>query len=336
MGSRPAEDFTGRVYGSWKVLKTNGHTNKFCECECLRCGTVKDVFKGALKAGQTNCCRKCANKDRERNRTPGETHGNNIIVDGVKHFLKSGELRFLCRCAKCGSERLVANKIIEKGSQCRACYDAERAQRSPKTTLVGRKFGMVTVVREVSILNAKGNPVWRWECLCECGEIALISDYELLKGEDRFLTCGKRSHRRKKDKCRQWRGVGEISGSKWRSIQNCARRRGGRSIELTVTLQYIWDLFVAQNRRCAYSNRPLEFPERNGAKATASLDRIDSSKGYIPGNVQWVHKDVNTLKMDLSEADFIALCDEISVHCRKRHQGELSQIGAVVTESVSA
>ena len=33
---------------------------------------------------------------------------------------------------------------------------------------------------------------------------------------------------------------------------------------------------------------------------TASLDRIDSSKGYQPGNVWWVHKRVNRLKNDFS------------------------------------
>lgn len=41
---------------------------------------------------------------------------------------------------------------------------------------------------------------------------------------------------------------------------------------------------------------------------TASLDRIDSSKGYIPGNVQWVHKDVNKMKLALSEKRLLELC----------------------------
>ena len=38
---------------------------------------------------------------------------------------------------------------------------------------------------------------------------------------------------------------------------------------------------------------------------TASLDRIDSKLGYILGNIQWVHKQINEMKMDLAEVDFL-------------------------------
>ena len=41
---------------------------------------------------------------------------------------------------------------------------------------------------------------------------------------------------------------------------------------------------------------------------TASLDRIDSSKGYIKGNVQWVHKEFNKMKLDLLDKEFIDIC----------------------------
>ena len=42
---------------------------------------------------------------------------------------------------------------------------------------------------------------------------------------------------------------------------------------------------------------------------TASLDRIDSSKGYIEGNVQWVHKRVNLMKGNMSTENFIEWCN---------------------------
>jgi len=41
---------------------------------------------------------------------------------------------------------------------------------------------------------------------------------------------------------------------------------------------------------------------------TASLDRIDSSKGYIEGNVQWVHKMVNMSKQQYTQEEFINMC----------------------------
>mgnify|MGYP007044016634 CR=1 FL=1 len=52
--------------------------------------------------------------------------------------------------------------------------------------------------------------------------------------------------------------------------------------------------------------------ERKLGINTASLDRIDSSKGYIEGNVQWVHKDINWMKQDFNEEYFIFLCSEIT------------------------
>ena len=43
-------------------------------------------------------------------------------------------------------------------------------------------------------------------------------------------------------------------------------------------------------------------------KTTASLDRIDSNKGYVEGNVQWVHVDVNYMKLDYDQDYYINIC----------------------------
>ena len=45
---------------------------------------------------------------------------------------------------------------------------------------------------------------------------------------------------------------------------------------------------------------------------TASLDRIDSSLGYVKNNVQWVHKDINKMKQELNENYFKNLCKIIA------------------------
>ncbi len=64
---------------------------------------------------------------------------------------------------------------------------------------------------------------------------------------------------------------------------------------------------------CPLSGLPVIFPQKdNDKKATASLDRIDSLKGYIRGNVQWVHKDVNRMKWNLSSARFIEIANRIA------------------------
>jgi hypothetical protein len=49
--------------------------------------------------------------------------------------------------------------------------------------------------------------------------------------------------------------------------------------------------------------------------STASIDRIDSSKGYILGNIQWVHKDVNFMKRTYSQEYFVKMCKLITENC---------------------
>jgi hypothetical protein len=45
---------------------------------------------------------------------------------------------------------------------------------------------------------------------------------------------------------------------------------------------------------------------------TASLDRIDSSKGYVIDNVQWLHRDINMMKQRFSQEYFINICKHIA------------------------
>lgn len=42
--------------------------------------------------------------------------------------------------------------------------------------------------------------------------------------------------------------------------------------------------------------------------STASLDRKDSTKGYVPGNTQWVHLVINDMKSDFSQQEFVDWC----------------------------
>lgn len=52
-------------------------------------------------------------------------------------------------------------------------------------------------------------------------------------------------------------------------------------------------------------------------KGTASLDRIDSSKGYEPSNIQWVHKMVNMCKNRYSIKQFVDMCRAIVARIKK-------------------
>lgn len=43
-----------------------------------------------------------------------------------------------------------------------------------------------------------------------------------------------------------------------------------------------------------------------------SIDRIDSSEGYLKGNVQLLHKDVNMAKQQYSQDYFVEMCKAVA------------------------
>lgn len=111
----------------------------------------------------------------------------------------------------------------------------------------------------------------------------------------------------------RWKGCGKLSGRYFNVLKNRAKRLNR---EFNLTVEYLWELFIKQNMKCALSDEPIDFPNTTTnltfSQQTASLDRIDSTKGYIIGNVQWVHKDINSMKMDLQQEEFIKRCQQVS------------------------
>lgn len=99
---------------------------------------------------------------------------------------------------------------------------------------------------------------------------------------------------------------------------NLTRGAKDRNLEVTITINDIWNLFIQQSKRCALTGWDVEFVRRKAA-TTASVDRIDSSKGYTLDNIQIVHKKVNKLKMDFSENDFFAMCKAIANNIKHKN-----------------
>lgn len=84
-----------------------------------------------------------------------------------------------------------------------------------------------------------------------------------------------------------------------------ARRRGHCSI----TIDDLCRLWESQNGRCAITGWQMTMRLADGVVATnASIDRINSEKGYILGNVQIVCRSVNIAKHDLTMDEFLKLC----------------------------
>lgn len=111
-----------------------------------------------------------------------------------------------------------------------------------------------------------------------------------------------------------WKGHGRIGHNFWnQSVLRNLKSRGERRKELgvSISIEYAWSVFVKQEEKCALSGVELVLSSST-KENTASIDRIDSNIGYHEGNIQWVHKDINTMKMALNQEYFIELCKKIA------------------------
>lgn len=173
-----------------------------------------------------------------------------------------------------------------------------------KIDLTGKRFNNLTVIEEVE--KSRSGRV-TWLCKCDCGNTCYLTSHHLTRTKGAVKSCGCLQITTG-SKHVQWKGHGDISGNFWSSrIQRSEKKRA--KIECSITIEYAWELFLKQDRKCALTGLPLKFPTSGSDRSgNISMDRIDSSKGYIEGNVQWVHKDINKMKNSYSQEYFIKMC----------------------------
>lgn len=166
---------------------------------------------------------------------------------------------------------------------------------------IGSRNGAIVIIDFIKSSNENGKNS-KFKIKCDCGNENIIWASNFL----RTSTCGKcDSYCGNKHK--SFKGYQEIHKKTWYNIQKGANKR---NINFDIKIEDAWDLFIKQDRKCAISGQPIQFPKKIGDdKATASLDRINSSKPYTIDNVQWVHKDMNEFKWDKTPEELIKCCE---------------------------
>lgn len=179
--------------------------------------------------------------------------------------------------------------------------------------LAGQKFHHLTVLERASI-NRSGQATWL--CECECGTKKVLSGDHLTRKKSPVKSCGCQAIK-SGPRHSQWKGCGDISGNWFYNHVLRERKQGDRTrVPVELTVEQAWDLFLKQGRRCALSGLELTIGLRHEYN-DASIDRIDSSKGYVLENVQWVHKHVNFMKRTYSQDYFIRMCKAVAEHNNK-------------------
>jgi hypothetical protein len=169
--------------------------------------------------------------------------------------------------------------------------------------VLGTKFNSWTITGPV-IMNGEA----KVHVTCECGYSAAVSCYAVKIGSSKgCIKCDQK--KRTGENNHTWRGYGEVPGSFTQRFNRKCKEKGWL---WEVTAEDINTIFLRQNRKCALTGLEVSFQNLNeekfGYSCTASLDRIDSKKGYTLDNIQVVHKDINMMKNQYPQDYFIQMC----------------------------
>ena len=158
---------------------------------------------------------------------------------------------------------------------------------------------------------------------CVCNEIKPASEYyshtsctDGLQG--RCKSCAFLVQQKSKERT----GVYGFLKDRLRNAKASAKRKSTRrpGIEFNIDFNYIKELYEAQNGLCSVSGIEMtivsyathDFRIKN--PHNISFDRIDSSKGYVPGNVQLVCCIYNYMKWDMDMDVFLDACKHVVEH----------------------
>ena len=236
-----------------------------------------------------------------------------LVVQSFSH-MNNGYSYWDCLC-DCGNSKVVRAIYLKKGvtTSCGCLAKEILIQRnknnSPIKDISGMKFGRLTVI---DFAYTKNNASC-WNCKCDCGNTVVVLSNSLQSGNTRSCGCLVKENAVKAIQAAcEHNHYGSLSGfsvSRFIAYERGAKQRG---LEFDVSIEYVVSLFTG---KCAYTGMDITPPTAHSG--TASLDRIDPTKGYVEGNLQWVHKDINRMKNKFSEKHFIEMCCKVADFVKK-------------------
>tara|TARA_B110000977_G_scaffold194682_1_gene271742 strand:+ start:44 stop:817 length:774 start_codon:yes stop_codon:yes gene_type:complete len=224
---------------------------------------------------------------------------------------KNGKLVWKCVCV-CSQHTFVETAKLRSG-HTKSCGCLKKQKHLFKNKVgrpykydinnyLGKNFGDWTIEGFSHFSQTKNQ---YWLAKCKCGIKKSVSLTNLISGEStRCSQCHLSSQ--KGNQHPQWQGTTNIPKTFLNRIKIGARER---NIKFNIVIDDLEILYLKQNQRCAYTNIKLTFA--SDSSQTASLDRIDSSKGYEITNIQFLHKDINLMKLNLDEDAFLNFVEHI-------------------------
>lgn len=100
-------------------------------------------------------------------------------------------------------------------------------------------------------------------------------------------------------------------------LKTIKQRIKDRPRDFDLTLKHLKEIWDEQEGKCPFTGFDLELRTYNTKKdkllhiKSASLDRIDNSKGYVQGNVRWVSVMYNFARNKFSDEDVVEFAQAV-------------------------
>lgn len=229
----------------------------------------------------------------------GQVFGNLTVI---KHsHTNNGQSYSLCQCV-CGKTKTIANCSLLGGLVKTCGCLRKKLNAIHYKDWEGKRFDRCVVIKQLPSVNNQT----LFLCKCDCGNLFEKTRFYLQTRKN--MHCGNHHNRADHSKKSKFEPYEDIKSEYMKTYKYNA---DGRRLSFNLTAQQIWDLYLKQDRKCALSGVPISFKKDPIHGKTASLDRIDSSKGYELDNVQLVHKKVNLAKWDTPENEFFEMIKNI-------------------------
>lgn len=245
----------------------------------------------------------------------GTVFGYWVVIENGLFREYRGNHRRHCRVrCRCGTEAISADSHLRSGkSRSCGCRRHENRGSPAKHPLIpiGTRFDRLSILENDVVHQTKSGKIQRRACRvrCQCGTEFTCTSTHLRSGAT--TSCGCKWTERDTD-------------TLWRSILASTRSRAkqyGREFHLTLS-----QLKAVSLLPCVYCGkepanlfrlrRMVDGVYQYGEMQIcySGLDRVDSSRGYVHGNVVPCCGECNYAKQDLSVDDFLASVARIQAH----------------------
>lgn len=239
----------------------------------------------------------------------GDTFGDWTVIDNTP-IIKRGHTYVTVQC-RCGTIKSLTLSDLKRNRaiSCKSCAAQKRGHI--KEIHIGDIIKKWKVIDGPRVANSTVQ--FKIECTCGSGYSRWIQCSELLN-PNKCFSCKKCAHKREE----------YLYPNQYGKLKRSALTR---DIEFNVSLEYLWNLWKSQHNICAITGDTLD------SIKDASLDRIDSLKGYVEGNVQWVTSRANISKHTMTMEELYDFCKKVLNHANQQPSTPLTKCEGSETNS---